>query len=98
MDNGTATLVFPTDLTPQQRAAKITRLLAQGGVFTNRQIADMFGVTIQAATQMMDNLSSAIPIDKETVPGGRWYDMLHNGKVVRHYPGDKNRWLTFDNR
>ena len=72
MDNGTAIITRSQELTPQQRAAKLTYLLMQGGTYTNRQVADMFGITIQGAICMMDTISGAIPITKTHEHGGKW--------------------------
>lgn len=59
------------ELTPQQRAARATRLFYQGRRFTTSEMADEVGLTQNGAWRMLCNISREVPISDET-PDQRW--------------------------
>jgi hypothetical protein len=57
------------ELTPQERAALIAWHLAHGEAMTTRQVAELTGLEVISAYQMMDRLAGVLPIRRE---GGTW--------------------------
>ena len=51
-----------TDFTPQERAAKLTFDLVNGGAKTSRQVAEDLGITVHGARRLLCNVSRVVPI------------------------------------
>lgn len=58
------------EMTAQQKAFRIAFLLADGRTLTTRQVAEMTGLTMSGAWQLMQNGSGAVEIYQDD--DGRW--------------------------
>lgn len=67
MDNTTSVII--ESLTPHEKAASVTWLIAGGAELTTWEIAGRLGVTFQGAHYLMQGISRVIPITQER---GRW--------------------------
>ena len=61
-----------SDLTGQQKAAKLTWLLAQGGEYSTVEIAHMYSYTWAGAYKLMERLANVLPIVKDRQRNGKW--------------------------
>lgn len=50
------------EFTPQERAAKLTFDLVNGGEKTSRQVAEDLGMTVHGARRLLCNVSRVVPI------------------------------------
>ena len=50
------------DFTPQERAAKLTFDLVNGGAKTSRQVAEDLGMTVHGARRLLSTVSRVVPI------------------------------------
>jgi predicted ArsR family transcriptional regulator len=51
-----------TDFTPQERAARLTFTLVNGGRMTSREVAEDLGMTMHGARRLLSNVSRVVPI------------------------------------
>ena len=72
-----------SELTPQERAVIVTWALAKGRRLTTRQVADMTGLGMSAARELLGRISRVAPICQT---GWLWAEMAE-GTKNQHNPG-----------
>jgi len=69
MDNSTSITITVETLTPHEKAASVTWLIATGADFSTSDIAERLGMSWHGALYLMNGISRVIPITHER---GRW--------------------------